>query len=231
MEMVKWYLIVEKCAGLWYNSNNGTTTYGFTSSYGSGTQGYLRVGKILFAQPYANATIKIQLYRRGSTRTYDTYLVFENSSSLDTNIASFKIDNFPGAEYLDVYAVKVDTGVWDIYVYKNIADDSISAVFTIPNYMRDKIMFEFLEDIVTTKHQGAVTATVFPIPFVEATGTLTAGSTTLVIQNGAISTASTIDVYTDTFGVAPTNIGVSSGQVTLTFDSQASDLGVKIRIT
>ena len=23
MEMVKWYLIVEKCAGLWYNSNNG----------------------------------------------------------------------------------------------------------------------------------------------------------------------------------------------------------------
>jgi len=214
-----------------YDSNNGTTTYGFTSSYGSGTQGYLRVGKILFAKPYANATIKIQLYRRGSTRTYDTYLVFENSSSLDTNITSFKIDNFPGAEYLDVYAVKVDTGVWDIYVYKNIVDDSISAVFTIPNYMRDKIMFEFLEDIVTTKHQGAVTATLFPIPFVEATGTLTAGSTVLTIQNGAISTASTIDVYTDTFGVSPTNIGVSSGQVTLTFDSQASDLGVKIRIT
>ena len=119
----------------------------------------------------------------------------------------------------------------NIYVYKNIADDSISAVFTIPNYMRDKIMFEFLEDIVTTKHQGAVTATLFSIPFVEATGTLTAGSTVLTIQNGAISTASTIDVYTDTFGVSPTNIGVSSGQVTLTFDSQASDLGVKIRIT
>lgn len=211
--------------------NAGASTYGFTSGYDIGTQGYLRLGRMTFVQPYANETIKIQLYSRGSQRTYDTYLTFNNATTLDNSVDSFKIDSFPGAIYLDAYVVKVDTGVWDLYVGKSTSDDVISAIYTVPHYMRDKIMFEFIEDIVTTKHQSAINATVFPIQFVEAAGTLTAGSTSLTIQNGAISTASTIDVYTTAFGVCPTNIIVSDGQITLTFESQASDLGVKVRIT
>lgn len=211
--------------------NAGASTYGFTSGYDVGTQGYLRLGRMTFVQPYANETIKIQLYSRGSQRTYDTYLTFNNATTLDNSVDSFKIDSFPGAIYLDAYVVKVDTGVWDLYVGKSTFDDVISAIYTVPHYMRDKIMFEFIEDIVTTKHQSAINATVFPIQFVEASGTLTAGSTSLTIQNGAISTASTIDVYTTAFGVCPTNIIVNDGQITLTFESQASDLGVKVRIT
>lgn len=211
--------------------NAGASTYGFTSGYDIGTQGYIRLGRMTFVQPYANETIKIQLYSRGSQRTYDTYLTFNNATTLDNSVDSFKIDSFPGAIYLDAYVVKVDTGVWDLYVGKSTSDDVISAIYTVPHYMRDKIMFEFIEDIVTTKHQSAINATVFPIQFVEAAGTLTAGSTSLTIQNGAISTASTIDVYTTAFGVCPTNIIVSDGQITLTFESQASDLGVKVRIT
>lgn len=213
------------------NSNGGAYSYGFTSGQGSGTQGYLRLGRISFVQPYANETIKIQLYRRGSTRAYDTYLIFSNSQTLDNTVSSFKIDNFPGANYLDVYVVKVDIGVWDLYVYKNVADDVISAVYTIPNYLKGKVLFEFLEDLVTTKHQGAVTASIFNIPFNEVSGTLTAGSTSLTIQNGLITTASTIDVYTDRFGIGPTNISVTSGQVVLTFESQSFNLAVKVRIT
>ncbi len=218
-------------SSIYVNSNGGTATYGFTSGYSSGTQGYLRLGRMSFVQTYANATIKVQLYRRGSYRCYDAYIVFSNSSSLDNTVSSFKIDLFPGADYLDAYLVRVDTGVWDLYVYKNTSDDTISAVYTVPNYMKGKVMFEFLEDIVTTKHQSAITASVFPIPFKEATGTLSAGSTTLTIQNGYITTASTIDVYTNVFGVSPTNISVSSGQVVLAFESRSTDLSVKIRIT
>lgn len=62
-------------------------------------------------------------------------------------------------------------------------------------------------------------------------GTLPAGETSITLNSAAITTNSTIDYYTSVFGVNPTNVSVINGSVTLTFDSQASDLGVKVRIT
>lgn len=67
--------------------------------------------------------------------------------------------------------------------------------------------------------------------YIELTGTLTTGQTSLTIQNAAITTSSTIDFYTDTFGVNPTAVTVATGSITLTFDVQQSDLGVKVRIS
>lgn len=63
------------------------------------------------------------------------------------------------------------------------------------------------------------------------TGTLNAGSTTITFNNAAIETTSTFDFYTDIFGVNPTAVSVSAGSITLTFEAQASDLGVKVRIS
>lgn len=68
-------------------------------------------------------------------------------------------------------------------------------------------------------------------PWTDITGTLTAGQTSLTLSNEAIATSSTIDVYTDTYGVNPTAISVENGSVTLTFDEQAADLGVKVRVS
>lgn len=68
-------------------------------------------------------------------------------------------------------------------------------------------------------------------PWIDVTGTLTAGSTTITFSDVSISSNSTIDVYTDVFGVNPTDITVATGSVTLTFASQADDLGVKVRIS
>jgi hypothetical protein len=68
-------------------------------------------------------------------------------------------------------------------------------------------------------------------PWVDVTGTLVAGQTSITLSNATITTNSTIDYYTNVFGVNPTNVSVVTGAVTLTFDSQASDLGVKVRIT
>ena len=65
----------------------------------------------------------------------------------------------------------------------------------------------------------------------DITGTLTAGSTTITLSDSSITTSSTIEPYTDTFGVSPTNITVVNGSVTLTFDTQSSDLGVKVRVS
>lgn len=66
--------------------------------------------------------------------------------------------------------------------------------------------------------------------FVEVSGTLSAGSTTLTLSDASITTSSTIDVFVDTFGVNPTAMTVSTGSVTLTFEAQESDLGVKVRV-
>lgn len=61
--------------------------------------------------------------------------------------------------------------------------------------------------------------------------TLETGETTLTIIDSAITTDSTIDIYTDKFGVSPTNQVVTTGQIVLTFSAQSSDLGVKVRIS
>lgn len=67
--------------------------------------------------------------------------------------------------------------------------------------------------------------------YTEVTGTLTAGNTSVTLSDASITTSSTIDVYTDTFGVNPTAVSVSTGSVTLTFPAQASNVGVKVRVS
>lgn len=68
-------------------------------------------------------------------------------------------------------------------------------------------------------------------PYVEVIGTLTAGQTSITLQDSSITTSSTIDYYTDTFGVNPTNAVVTTGQIVLTFDEQANNLEVKVRVS
>ena len=65
----------------------------------------------------------------------------------------------------------------------------------------------------------------------DLTGTLTAGQTSLTIQHPIITTDRTIEVFTDTYGVNPTNAVVTTGQIVLTFASQASDVGVMVRVS
>jgi hypothetical protein len=65
----------------------------------------------------------------------------------------------------------------------------------------------------------------------DVTGTLNAGSTSITLTDESITTDSTVDIYTDTFGVNPTDATVSTGSITLTFEEQSNDLGVKVRIT
>lgn len=66
--------------------------------------------------------------------------------------------------------------------------------------------------------------------YTDVTGTLSAGSTSLTLQDASITTSSTLDFYTDTFGVNPTNAVVTTGQVVLTFEAQQAAVNVKVRI-
>ncbi len=64
----------------------------------------------------------------------------------------------------------------------------------------------------------------------ELTSTLTAGQTTVTISDAAILTTSTVDIYVDKYGISPEDVTVTTGQIVLTFEEQASDLGIKVVI-
>ena len=67
--------------------------------------------------------------------------------------------------------------------------------------------------------------------YTEVTGTLLTGATSLTLSDASITTTSTIDIYTDVFGIQPTNAVVATGSITLTFLAQASDITVKVRVS
>lgn len=62
------------------------------------------------------------------------------------------------------------------------------------------------------------------------TETLTAGDTTITITNSQIAVGSMVDIYTDVYGLEPTNVAVTAGQIVLTFDAQGVDIHVKVKV-
>lgn len=56
--------------------------------------------------------------------------------------------------------------------------------------------------------------------------TLSIGATTLTFSDASITTNSTIEDYESVYGVAPTNITVTTGQAVLTFEAQAVAVSV-----
>ena len=68
------------------------------------------------------------------------------------------------------------------------------------------------------------------LPWVDIDTTLIAGSTSVTVQNAAITTSSAIFVLTPD-GTEYNNITVTTGQVVITFDAQSSNLAVKVRVS
>lgn len=64
----------------------------------------------------------------------------------------------------------------------------------------------------------------------DVTGTLTAGQTSITLSDNAITTSSTVEIFTSD-GTEWNSITVATGSVTVTFDAKSSNLGVKARIT
>lgn len=67
-------------------------------------------------------------------------------------------------------------------------------------------------------------------PWIEVKGTLPLGETTITLSNPAITSTSTIDVYTDE-DVSYNSVIPGTGSVTITFDAQVSNLAVKVRVS
>ena len=61
-------------------------------------------------------------------------------------------------------------------------------------------------------------------------GTLTAGSTAIIINDARITTNSILSFYTSIYGVNPESVTVAMGSVTLTFEAQSTDMYVGVRV-
>lgn len=72
------------------------------------------------------------------------------------------------------------------------------------------------------------------LPFEDAptvlTGTLAAAATSLTFSDASITTSSLLDIYTDTWGISPTAVTVTTGQAVLTFEAQGSSVSVKLLV-
>lgn len=62
------------------------------------------------------------------------------------------------------------------------------------------------------------------------TGTLTAGQTSITLNSVDITADSVLDAYTSIYGVNPLTMLASAGEVTLTFNAQATDMTVGVEI-
>lgn len=87
---------------------------------------------------------------------------------------------------------------------------------------------QFASDLFTT--DKTIVGAINEVRGVILTSTLTAGSTTLTISDNSITTDSTIDIYTNTYRVSPSDVSVIAGSITLTFSAQANDINVKVVI-
>lgn len=83
------------------------------------------------------------------------------------------------------------------------------------------------EDFDPAKWTAVQLSTLFGI---ELYGTLAVGNTSVTISDARITTTSRVEYYTDVFGVNATNITVTSGQVVLTFEAQATAVEVMVVI-
>lgn len=69
------------------------------------------------------------------------------------------------------------------------------------------------------------------VPYKELQGTLTAGQTSITFSDNVINSNRTIDYFPSIYGVVPTSITVTSESVVFTFEEQATDMTLKVRIS
>ena len=91
--------------------------------------------------------------------------------------------------------------------------------------------FPALFDTTAKNAAGAINELAARPTYKELTATLLTGQTTVTISDAAILTTSTIDIYTNVFGLSPEAVSVSTGSITMTFSEQSADVSIKIRVS
>lgn len=120
---------------------------------------------------------------------------------------------------------------------KGIIPVSAAGVLIVTNYnMRGEA--RFIQDMVRSIYVGQ-TSNAWSTDYdwkrlnayIELTGTLTAGETTITLTDDSITTGRKFDFLTSIYGVSPVTAPiVTDGSITLEFDAQETDMNVEVRV-
>lgn len=118
--------------------------------------------------------------------------------------------------YLGLADAESDTGYYSRKLPASTAASALVGSFSLPL-------------LLTQTTAKTVAGAVNELAGTTLSDTLLAGNTSITLSDAAITATSMIDVYTDT-GIGYESITASTGSVTITFEAQASDMGVKVVI-
>lgn len=143
--------------------------YSFNTGYMAGTAGYLRIATIT---NYTWGTANTEPFHFRVMRTFDSVpvdlylrLAF-SSSSYDVAIESLYYEANGGLynNTFSAFAVKVGTGVYDVYVQKPTSGSVIDVWTYVSQFTQDKCVITYSEAIAPSVPAGAVMATPVPPP-------------------------------------------------------------------
>lgn len=123
--------------------------------------------------------------------------------------------------YVAVENQQSETGYDSLKITSEMVGSKLLSTYNFPS----------LFDTTAKNAAGAINELAARPTYKELTGTLTAGSTSVTISDAAILTTSTIDIYTDVFGLSPEAVSVSTGSITMTFSEQSANVSIKIRVS
>ena len=126
----------------------GSTVHNFGGI--AGTSGYVNFVRLTIKSSYANAPIKFEITQRGVVGG-EVVILFSNFNGTDPGISTFT----RSSGLRDVCAVKVDSGIWDLYIQKSEAYDDLSVMnVVLSHYVYPKISLEW-----KNVHANSITAT------------------------------------------------------------------------
>lgn len=206
----------------------GTDVEGNPSGTPTAVLSSIKIGNDIFSIPGGGSG--------GSSVSYSQIL------ATGTKIGTITIDGVP----TDIYAPTTPTNTSDLNNDSNFVSDA-NYVHTDNNYTTtEKNKLSGLVEVEanpsgsasTDLTKIAINGTNYNISsgggsasWTDITGTLAAGSTSITLSDASITLNSTIDLYTDTYGVNPSAISVAAGSITLTFAAQQAAVNVKVRVS
>lgn len=203
------------------DGSNLTNTFAKNSSMTlvSGETLSISLGKIMKAIEVLSDHIKDGVVRTATSSSYGHVLVDSSLNDSSTNPVENK------AIY-NALGQKLSTS----------GDGSnVTVAFTESATLSKLVTNESLSTLIG-KIAKAISHMITKLPQIEdrfgviLTQALQAGSTEITFTDSAITESSMISVYTDVYGVNPTDASVTTGNCTLKFDAQESDVSVRIEV-
>lgn len=219
-----------------------TITHGVCIDLGNLTWGYTSSGKfytqnISGAKKTSGITCKCEVYNAVSNIGLSTDTMPDMSIAMMSNPAGLDRCYITDSNYTDVTLTDFVTSLSNKKLIYELATPT--TIYLTPTQVKTLLTCNIFSDtgdidtLIYFNSNADETADVVEAyvgNVVNLYATLATGNTSVTISSSAIHTNSTIDIYTDN-DVDYISAVVTEGQIVINFDAQASDLGVKVRVS